>query len=126
MKKEITTSIKHLRADKPLLFMVIGVATAALIYSIFVGLSLSPTDSQIATRYTAFGITHFYRDQWFYLGTFVGFGSVIGVVHGAIIAKLQQMNMRSLAMAFGWLSLGMLVIIAAITHAILRDIAYLS
>ena len=126
MKSEIRDITKQVLSDRPILIMIVGIIVTAALYCIYVGLSLSATDSQIATRYTAFGITHFYRQQWYYLFTFVGFGAIFGIAHAALVAKLHSLHMRSLAIAFGWLSVIMIGIIAIITHAILTDIAYLS
>ena len=89
-------------------------------------LSLSPTDSQIATHYTAYGLSHLYRNQWFYLISFVGLGLVMAAVHIGILIKLQGMQQRSLAIAFGWLAVITTLIAVIITHSILTDIAYLT
>ncbi len=126
MKLDIKEFIKQLLNDRPVFFMMLAIVILAISYCLYTGLSISPTDSQIATRYTAFGITHFYREQWYYLFSFVGLGIIFGAAHAALVAKLCSLNMRSLAVAFGWFSIIVIVIIGIITHAILSDIAYLS
>ena len=112
--------------DRPVLLMALLITVLSIIYSVYVAFSLSPTDSQIATRYTAFGLSHLYRNQWFYLIGFVVFGLAMAVVHVGLILKLHSMQQRALAIAFGWLAVGITIIAAIITHSILTDIAYLS
>jgi hypothetical protein len=70
-------------------------------------------------RYTAFGTTNFYRNKWYYLVSFIVYGTTVAVVHTALILKLYALERRQLAIFFAGLTILMLIIAAAITHAVL-------
>ena len=94
-------------------------------YLVYIGLSLAPADLQIATRYTSFGSTQYYRNKWYYLLTFVVFGLMIVISHMGLIVKLATREMRPLAVAFGWLSVIVLGLLFFFTFSVL-GVAYLS
>jgi len=124
MKNIALQSIKNILSDRLLVGLIVAVITGAVAYSIFVILSLQPSDLQVAVHYTAFGETNFYRDKWYYLLSFIGFGAVIAFVHTALIVKLFSQGNRQLAIAFAGLSLLILFIATIITLSILK-IAFL-
>lgn len=124
MKNIALQSIKNILSDRLLVGLIVAVITGAAAYSIFVILSLQPSDLQVAVHYTAFGETNFYRDKWYYLLSFIGFGAVIAFVHTALIVKLFSQGNRQLAIAFAGLSLLILFIATIITLSILK-IAFL-
>lgn len=125
MKLLIASSLDTFRHDRVLLGLSIGILFLILIYVLYVAFSLSPTELQIATRYTAFGETQYYRTQWFYLMTFIGFGVVIAVSHIAILIKLKIRDLRNMAIGFGIMTIVLLLVLIAITRSVL-GIAYLS
>src|SRR5665648_490129 len=96
-----------------------------LAYVLYVAFSLQPVSLQVATHYSAFGETHFYRNKWYYLISFAVFGVMVAVAHISIMVKLISLQMRPLGIAFGWLSILTLIIAAVIAHSVL-DIAFLS
>ena len=124
MKNIALQSIKNILSDRLLVGLIVAVITGAVAYSIFVIFSLQPSDLQVAVHYTAFGETNFYRDKWYYLLSFIGFGAVIAFVHTALIVKLFSQGNRQLAIAFAGLSLLILFIATIITLSILK-IAFL-
>lgn len=69
------------------------------------------SELQVPVRYTSFGITNFYREQWFYQFTFVVFGIAVYLMHALVGSKLYQKKGRTFAVGFQWLS----VVILAIT-----------
>ena len=97
---------------------------AVVIYSIYIAVSLEPSDLQVAIRYTAFSDTHFYRSKWYYLLSFIAFGLVLFAVHLALAIKLHGRNQRQLAVALLSFSLFLLVIGWIITRSVLQ-IAFL-
>ena len=103
----------------------IGMIFGGSAYIIYVAANLSASDLQLAIRYTSFGDTHFYRDQWWYLLSFVGFGLLFLIAHLALTAKLVAIELKQLAYAFGWLSILLLVLMFAYTYSVL-GIAYLN
>lgn len=125
MNQLIKTIWTQLRGDRPLLFLCGLLLAVGIAYAIFVALSLSPTELQIATRYTAFGGTQYYRNKWFYLIGFAVFGLMMTILHIGAVVKLAHREMRPLAIAFGWLGVLMMGILLFITLSVL-GIAYLS
>ena len=89
-------------------------------YGIFIGLSLRPSDLQVAVHYSAFGETNFYRDKWYYFINFLIFGGIFAIGHTIITAKLFIQGRRPLAMAFAWFGLLFTVVAWVITWAVLK------
>lgn len=125
MRHIIKSTIQQILADRMMLMLCAGLIVGGTVYIIFLALNLSPSDLQLATRYTSFGETHFYREKWWYLLSFVGFGILFIVAHIGMLAKLYVIGMRQLAYAFAWLSLIVLVLMFVYTYAVL-GIAYLN
>lgn len=125
MKTKLFSAIKPILADREILGFFLAIIALTLVYVLYVILSLRPTDVQVATHYSAFGDTHYYRNKWYYILTFVVFGFVFAAVHIGIILKLIKEEFRPLAIAFAWLSLMLLVVAFIFTHSIL-SIAFLS
>lgn len=81
---------------------------------------IRPSDLQVPVRYSGFGISHFYRDKWFYQITFIVFALVVAVFHTLISAKLFQVKGRQFALGFLWLTGVILLIGTVFILAILR------
>lgn len=91
----------------------------SLIYCVYVGVSLHPSDLQVAVHYTAYGETNFYREKWYYLISFILFGLVVAASHTALIVKLFVQERRQIAILFAWLSILLVVIMWFIARAVL-------
>ena len=120
MKSNLITSLKLILADRPVTILLFVFIVACLAYCAYVGLSLRPSDLQVAVHYTAFGGTSFYREKWYYLISFVVFGLLLAVVHSLLIIKLYVQERRQIALLFGWFSFLMLFITWTITYAVLK------
>ncbi len=125
MKVRTLNVLRSLVSDKLLLTLSIGIIVVFIAYAIYVALSVTPTEVQIATRYTSFGDVQFYRSKWYQLYLLIGLAAVMAVVHIGATAKLLDRNMRSLAVALCYFTFLMFAIIFMITHSIF-DIAFLS
>lgn len=110
MKSTIINALKELVKDRYLLIILIVFLIISLAYIITIGLSIHPSERQVISHYTAFGITRFYFDQWFYLLSFVGFGLIVAISQAAIAVKLMLIKGRSLAIAYVWLGIGIVLI----------------
>lgn len=75
-----------------------------------IGFSIHSSDVQLIVHYSAFGITHLYRDQWFYLIIFVLFELLIALIHIAISVKMLVIKDRNLAMMTAWLGVAICLI----------------
>lgn len=120
MKTNFITSLKLILADRLVTAMLVLFILACAAYCIYVGVSLRPSDLQVAVHYTAFGGTSFYREKWYYLISFIMFGLILGVIHSILIVKLYVQERRQLAILFAWFSFLLLLIAWIITHSVLK------
>ena len=97
---------------------------ACLAYCGYVGISLRPSDLQVAVHYTAYGETNFYREKWYYLLSFIAFGVIVAAAHITLTAKIYLQGRRPLALLFLGLSFLLLLITWFITWSVLK-IAFL-
>lgn len=110
MKETIIKSLKQLVADRYLLVLMSTMIILAIIFAISVGLSIHSSERQLISHYSAFGMTHFYFGQWFYLFSFVLFGIVAAVLHAIIAIKLLVVKGHTLAIIFTWLGIGVILL----------------
>lgn len=125
MKTRITSAVQQLLSDRPLLLMAAWIVIITVLYTLYVGFSLSPSELQVATRFTSFGETQLYRNKWYYLISFIIVAVVMAVVHIGLMVKLNARSVRPMAVAFGWLTVLMLVILFIVTQRVLSS-AFLS
>lgn len=109
LKNNLLQSIKELLTNRYLTTLSIIIVLLAVSLSIYIGVSVHPSDLQLVTHYTAFGVTHLYRDQWFYLFSFIGFALLAAILHIAIAVKLYLTKGHPLAIMFAWLGIGVLI-----------------
>jgi hypothetical protein len=119
MKTNLFAAVKLLIADRLVAGLTLLIILLAIVYCVYVGVSLQPSDVQVAVHYTAFGSTNFYRNKWYYLISFIVFGATIAVVHTALILKLYALERRQLAIFFAGLTILMLLVAWAITRSVL-------
>lgn len=105
MKNIIQSSLKQLVAHRYLLVLNTVIVLLALCFAVYVALSVRPSELQLVSHYSAFGVTQLYRDQWFYLLTFGLFGLFIAAIHAALSVKLLIIKGPSLAVAFAWVGI---------------------
>ena len=120
MKTTITSSLKLLFSDRLLAALSILLILTCMAYCIYVGVSLRPSDLQVAVHYSAFGGTGFYRDKWYYIITFIIFGMLIGIIHPILTIKLYAQGRRQIALLFILFSLLLIIIAWFITWSILK------
>ncbi len=97
-------------ADRYLLTLVITMFVFALSCAIIIGFNVHPRDLRLPSHYSAYGITHFYFDQWFYLLVFIFFGFIAAVLHSAIAVKLLIVKGHSLAVMYAWAGLAIILL----------------
>lgn len=110
MKKFIKESLKQLVADRYLLALVVFMAFLAIGASILMGLSIHSSERQLVSHYSAFGITHFYFDQWFYSLVFIAFELIVAVLHIIISVKLLMIKGHPIAIMFAWFGIGIILV----------------
>jgi hypothetical protein len=110
MKSTIIKSLKELIKDRYLRVLLVVFLLISVSYAIVIGLSIHSSERQIISHYSAFGITHFYFDQWFYLLSFVVFGVIVSIMHTIISIKLLIVKGHPLAIMFAWVSIGIILL----------------
>lgn len=124
MKDYFTTVGKTLLADRSMLTLLGVFLLGSIAYVLYVSLSLRPSDLQLGVRYTAYGETNFYRDQWYYLISFAVFGVMMAAIHTSLALKIYTQDRRQLARLFVVLSIVLLVIAWFVTRSVL-NVAFL-
>ncbi len=109
LKTNFIHSIKELLTNRQLTALSILTILLAISLSIYIFVRVQPSDLQLVTHYTAYGVTHLYRDQWFYLYSFVGFALLAAFFHIALSIKLYVTKGSPLAIIFAWLGIGVLI-----------------
>lgn len=120
MKTNFITSLKLILSDRLMTVLLLTFILSCISYCIYVGVSLRPSDLQVAVHYTAFGETSFYREKWYYLLSFIMFGLILAVIHSILIVKLYAQERRQIAILFAWFSFLLLLIAWIMTHSVLK------
>lgn len=110
MKKIILASLRQLVADRQLLVLVITMIFIAIIASVSIGVAIHPAEYKLTTRYSAFGISHLYLNQWFYYLVFVLFEWVTAMLHSAATVKILVNKGHPLAAMFAWAGIIVLLV----------------
>jgi len=124
MRNLPTDLIKSYFRDRTIVGLTAVLCLTAVAYIVYVALALEPSDLQVAVRYTAFGDTHFYRDKWYYLLSFVLFSVTLTGLHIALAIKLYGRQQRQLAILLLFLTMFLFIIGWIVTRSVLR-IAFL-
>jgi len=109
LKNNFIHSLKELVTNRYLTTLSIILVLLSVAFIIYILLTVRPSDLQLVTHYTAFGVTHLYRDQWFYLLSFVGFAVLVAFLHVAIAIKLYITKGHPLAIMFAWFGIGIII-----------------
>lgn len=80
-------------------------------------LRIHSSDIQVPTRFTGFGQSNIYREQWFAQLSFAGFSLLILAINGYLSIKLHTID-RLLGIGFMALSLFLFVVALFIANAI--------
>ena len=121
----IRTSISTIASkDRPLLGLCIFILLVTLFIATYGIFLINPNDTQIATKYSAFDETQYYRNQWYYLISFIIFPVFIGILHTILVAKMYMRNMVQYSYGFAVITLVLLLISVFIIGSVF-GIAYL-
>jgi hypothetical protein len=102
MKNIIIESFKRVLSDRALFILLIILVLFAIIFAIIIGVMIHPSDLQLITHYSAFGMSHIYRSQWFYLYVFVVFELIVASLHTVLAIKLLVTKGRAVAIMSAW------------------------
>lgn len=118
-KESLKASIKSVLNDRPFVVLAVTVILLGIVYTLLFGLAIHPRDIQVYTHYAAFGEAHFYKTPWQYTILFALFGSMVAVVHVALMLKLHTLEKKQSALLVGWFAIIVLFIGAVYTLSIL-------
>jgi hypothetical protein len=119
MKKIIKESLLQLIKDRYLLVLVVLMILTALVASILIGLSIHSSERQLVSHYSAFGITHFYFDKWYYSFVFVAFELIAAALQSIVSVKLLITKGHPMAIMFAWIGIGIVLVGYATASTIL-------
>lgn len=120
MKKTIKDSFALLIADRYLLVLSGVLALLAISFAVYIGLNVRPSELQLVSHCSAFGVTHLYRDQWYYLLTFGVFGLFAAIIHIILAVKLLTVKGHSLAILFAWLGIAAIILAWMTAYAVIN------
>ena len=109
LKDTITHSIKELITNRYLTVLSSVTLILAITFVIYIGVVVRPSELQLVTHYTAYGVTHLYRDQWFYLLSFGAFAVITALINIALSLKVYLTKGHPLAIMFAWFGVGIMV-----------------
>ena len=120
MEDSFKQSVKDILADRPYLFLCAATMAAALVYALYAFFTIEPRDIQVISQYSAFGEAQFYKEKWYYMYTFVGFGVVTALINTALMAKLHSLEKRDFGIVLGWVSLIIILIAFRYTYEVMH------
>jgi len=109
IKNSIIHSFKELITNRYLTVLAIVTLAMTVLFVAYILLAVRPSELQLVTHYTAYGVTHLYRDQWFYLLSFAGFAILVAFFHISLAIKMYITKGHPLAIMFAWMGIGILV-----------------
>jgi len=109
LKDTITHSFKELITNRYLTVLSAVTIVLAIAFVIYIGFVVRPSELQLVTHYTAYGVTHLYRDQWFYLLSFGAFAIIIALINIGMALKVFLTKGHPLAIMFAWFGIGIMV-----------------
>lgn len=120
MLDTVKHSFKELITNRYLTTLVVVMVMLAVAFAVYILLTVRPSELQLVTHYTAFGVTKLYRDQWFYLWTFGGFALVVAFLHSALAIKLYVSKGHPLALLVAWMGIGVIIFAWVMSFSILN------
>ena len=120
MQHIFKTAVKDLLSHRTLAVLAAGLLLLATALTVYIIATVHPSEVPLVTHYTAFGVAHLYRDQWFYLFTFAAFGFIAAFVHIALMVKMYGIKGYHAAVFIGWTGIGVLVFAWVIAAAIIN------
>ena len=120
VKHILKSSLKELLAHRTLTVLAGVTLLIAVAFIIYIAVSVQPSEVPLVTHYTAFGVAHIYRDQWYYLFTFGVFALVVALVHIALTIKMYTQKGYHMALLVAWTGIGILLFAWVIAAAIIN------
>lgn len=110
MSKKISDYIKPILKDRVIMISMLLVFLIGISFFVYVLVQVKQIDQLIYSRYTSYGLEHYYRDKWFYRALISIFGLVVAFLHNFIIIKLYNVLNRTPAFIFAFFSIVVTII----------------
>jgi len=98
MLDTIKHSFKELTTNRYLTVLTVINLILAVLFIVYILLNVRPSELQLVTHYTAYGITHL-----------AGFALIIAFLHTAISLKMFLTKGHPLAIMFAWMGIGIII-----------------
>ena len=108
IKTNVIQFMKQLTTNRYLFTLSSVLAVLSIALVIYILFNVHPSELQLVTHYTAFGVTHLYRDQWFYLLSFAAFALITAFLHIAVALKVYLIKGHPLAITIAWVGIGVI------------------
>ena len=106
MKLErIISPLKTLITNRHLTVLSTLLVLLSIGFIIYLSITVRPSELQLVTHYTAYGLTHLYRDQWFYLLSFIGFTVLSTFFYITLAIKTYTLKGHPLAIMLLWIGI---------------------
>lgn len=109
LQKTIITPLKELFTNRYLATLSCVMVVLTIGYILYIAFTVHPSELQVVTHYTAYGVTHLYRDQWFYLLSFAVFAVFVTLLHIILAIKIFLTKGSPLAIMFAWIGIGIIL-----------------
>lgn len=119
IKTIIVAGIKDLLAHRVLTVLSAVTLLLAAACAIYIGMAVQPSEVPLVTHYTAFGVVHLYRDQWFYLLAFGVFAVISALVHIALTIKMSTVKGYHMALLVAWVGVGVQIFTLVMAAALI-------
>lgn len=123
MFKKHLPLLKTVASDRSVLATWIVFVILSVVLIITAAVHVVPSELQVTVHYTAFGVTNFYRDSWYYLVVFVLQAILLLVAHTLITIKLFNLKGRGFAVLFLGLSIAVALITELLFAGLFRVVA---
>jgi hypothetical protein len=97
--------------DRTAVILLLGLATACVVLIATVILRLQSSDIQVPVRYTGFGQTFIYRDQWYTQYSYAGLAVIVATLNTFLAVRLYQLRRQ---LGLGFIGMSIFVVILAI------------
>jgi hypothetical protein len=102
--------------DRVAVLLLLAFAASCVVIIVTVLLRLHPSDIQVPVRYTGFGQTFIYRDQWYTQYSYIGLALVVAGVNGFLAIRLYQLR-RMLGLGLIGMSIFIVILATVVTNA---------
>lgn len=107
--------------DRAAVMLLLALAVACVTLVVVTILRLHPSDIQIPVRYTGFGQTFIYRDQWYTMYSYAGFAAIVAGINTFLAIRLYQLR-RMLGLSLLGISV-FIIILALIVSNVMFNLA---